>query len=200
MGYWNSENEQRLVELWNDGRSSQYIATLMGLTRSAVIGKVFRLRNAGMTLRADHEPIAGKAATTAFQHRKNRLYRKKKGLDPARVATMANARQRLLAKLLAESQAGLPSEAGAEKPLITSILELDHQHCRYPIGDPKKTDFGFCGKDRVFGLPYCPRHCLVAFTPADPARSAWPKVAGGVGMTAARSELETSEKLEVAPA
>lgn len=65
---------------------------------------------------------------------------------------------------------GCPSESGAPKPGRISysqppsakapvpLLKLEHHHCRWPIGDPKSPDFGFCGDYRVPGRSYCAVH------------------------------------------
>lgn len=45
-----------------------------------------------------------------------------------------------------------------------SLLDLKLTSCRWPIGEPKDTDFHFCGKDTITGKPYCSEHCKVAYT------------------------------------
>lgn len=49
---WTQDDIDRLVAAWNDGRSAAWIARRLGCGRGAVIGKVDRLRNAGVPLRA----------------------------------------------------------------------------------------------------------------------------------------------------
>lgn len=44
-----------------------------------------------------------------------------------------------------------------------SLLELKERSCRWPNGDPKKSDFSFCGVDALPGLPYCAEHAAVAY-------------------------------------
>ena len=43
--------------------------------------------------------------------------------------------------------------------------DLEHTDCRWPIGDPKKAGFGFCGEPRQHGKPYCAAHCKLAYMP-----------------------------------
>lgn len=43
------------------------------------------------------------------------------------------------------------------------LLELTEKTCRWPIGDPKKAGFHFCGARPVPGLPYCGHHAALAY-------------------------------------
>jgi len=52
----------------------------------------------------------------------------------------------------------------APKQENVSLLDLKLNSCRWPIGDPKDSDFHFCGKDTVTGKPYCSEHCKIAYT------------------------------------
>ena len=47
-------------------------------------------------------------------------------------------------------------------PGIT-ILELNTESCRWPLGNPQQKDFRYCGADKQFGVSYCVRHSRVAF-------------------------------------
>jgi GcrA cell cycle regulator len=46
---------------------------------------------------------------------------------------------------------------------IHSILELNEKMCRWPVGDPKESGFGYCGALGVVGHPYCAEHIAIAF-------------------------------------
>ena len=53
-----------------------------------------------------------------------------------------------------------------------TLLQLNEDTCRWPIGDPGSGDFFFCGGEIANELPYCTYHCRVAYQPASrPARS-----------------------------
>ena len=47
-----------------------------------------------------------------------------------------------------------------------TLLELNEQTCRWPVGDPGSSDFFFCGGNTVTDLPYCAYHSRVAYQPA----------------------------------
>jgi GcrA cell cycle regulator len=44
-----------------------------------------------------------------------------------------------------------------------SLLELSSSTCRWPVGDPARPDFFFCGADPLEGKPYCAAHWTRAY-------------------------------------
>ncbi len=46
-----------------------------------------------------------------------------------------------------------------------TLLELESDECRWPIGDPRKPGFHFCGAQQVLGRPYCIEHWPLSFVP-----------------------------------
>jgi GcrA cell cycle regulator len=51
-----------------------------------------------------------------------------------------------------------------------TLLELNQDTCRWPIGDPASPEFFFCGGKPLTGLPYCGYHSRVAYQPASERR------------------------------
>ena len=51
-------------------------------------------------------------------------------------------------------------------PLRLALRRLNwsRSKCVWPTGDPKHTDFNFCGQPILAGKPYCAEHCNEAFT------------------------------------
>ncbi len=47
-----------------------------------------------------------------------------------------------------------------------SILNLTEQTCKWPIGDPGRPDFFFCGRKSDSGIPYCGYHARIAYQPS----------------------------------
>lgn len=54
-----------------------------------------------------------------------------------------------------------------ERKYITTLTEIC---CRWPIGDPLESEFHFCGKSKVDGLPYCEFHARRAYQPPQQRR------------------------------
>ena len=59
-----------------------------------------------------------------------------------------------------------PPVAKDENRETVSLLELGPRMCRWPIGDPREKNFGFCGDHAISGLPYCTEHSKVAYQAA----------------------------------
>ena len=53
--------------------------------------------------------------------------------------------------------------AGVESAQRCSLLELAGGRCRWPLSDPGKADFGFCGNDAIAGFSYCAGHARLAY-------------------------------------
>jgi GcrA cell cycle regulator len=51
-----------------------------------------------------------------------------------------------------------------------TLLELNENTCRWPIGDPATSEFFFCGGPPLTGLPYCNYHSRAAYQPANERR------------------------------
>lgn len=46
------------------------------------------------------------------------------------------------------------------------LVDLKANQCRWPIGDPREENFGFCGHTQIAGLPYCAEHAKLAYQAA----------------------------------
>lgn len=130
-GGWTDERVERLKRLWADGYSASIVAMMLGdVTRNAVIGKVHRLEL----------PPRGPRAR---QPRPPRRMREK---SPPKFAK-APVVPRIAVKLT------------APEPKMLQVAELRSNHCRWPVGDPRKPGFGFCGEKVAPGSqPYCAYH------------------------------------------
>jgi GcrA cell cycle regulator len=156
---WTDERVELLKKLWSDGLSaSQIAAELGGITRNAVIGKVHRLG------------LSGRAKSTS-----SASPRPRKARSPSHMLRIGRASIRGNTALAH----AYDLETEAEPELIDNIipitqrrtiLELNEQTCRWPVGDPGSTEFFFCGGNPLAGLPYCAYHSRVAYQPASDRR------------------------------
>ena len=69
----------------------------------------------------------------------------------------------------------LPPRPQSKEPVIPvrehkTVRTLQMNDCRWPIGDPQRSDFHFCGKPKAPDFPYCEFHVRLAFQPAQPRR------------------------------
>ena len=127
---WTDKKLALLKKLWTEGKTAVAIAQRLGVSKSAVLGKVFRLR----LTPPDQNPEPAAACSPMLRRKGPRFE--------------------------AESQ-DLATRRGK------SLLELTNESCRWPIGDPAKRSFHFCGEsgaDLAQGIPYCERHRQRAYT------------------------------------
>ncbi len=147
---WTDARVESLKTMWQEGFSASQIATRLGhVTRNAVIGKVHRLK---LTLRApERQRFPGKRPRTRTKRRTFRYQG-----NPA-------------VRALFDAEPFAPqSEPNIPPALRKALVDLEPNDCRYPIGDPKDKDFGFCGCTRMSGVPYCEGHARVAFRKETP--------------------------------
>jgi GcrA cell cycle regulator len=151
---WTDERVELLKKLWTDGLSaSQIAAELGGITRNAVIGKVHRLGLSGR---------AKSPSSTAPRPRKPRA--------PGHMMRLARPAMRGNTALAPMYETDLESEPEQIENIIPlgqrcTLLELNEDKCRWPIGDPGTSEFFFCGGAPVEGAPYCGYHARVAYQP-----------------------------------
>lgn len=167
---WTEARVDALKALFRDGLSASMIASELGagLTRNAVIGKIARL---GISRQGGAIVIKPKVARPAAEPHPRRE-RTKLGRGPTNSRTERRIAELQDAGLAVDEFRDLPPEVLPEGQGKT-ILELGDKTCRWPVGDPSKPDFLYCGAtdslvDIVAGHPYCARHARVAFTPTPP--------------------------------
>lgn len=155
---WTDERVDLLRKLWQEGLSaSQIAAELGGVTRNAVIGKVHRLGLSGR----------GQPTTT--------IKRQRRVQSPA--ARRMRQAQSVGALALQSDTELLPAVVMRPREVVVvpiakrlTIEKLTERTCKWPIGDPGRDDFHFCGHDSLDGLPYCEYHAGVAYQAPDPRR------------------------------
>jgi GcrA cell cycle regulator len=159
---WTDDRIALVKTLWGQGASARRIARELGddVSRSAVLGKIHRL---GIV---QTSPNSGARRSES----KN--------------ARPAPRREHDVAGDPLGSQDGLPAwvrnaEPYIDNPLMDAdvpisrrraLLELSSRVCRWPVGDPSRSGFFFCGADALPGKPYCGTHCARAYRPAEAAR------------------------------
>ncbi|WP_267553275.1 GcrA family cell cycle regulator [Rhizobium rhizogenes] len=168
---WTDERVEKLKKLWSEGLSaSQIAAQLGGVSRNAVIGKVHRLNlpgraKAGGTTAAARTPKRSATAPRASNYQ-------------ARVATRTITRQQGAAMLKEEVEIDTVNEiqyrpaANVVVPISRrlGLTELTERTCKWPVGDPLKDDFHFCGNESPDSSPYCTYHQRLAYQPVHERR------------------------------
>ena len=149
---WTTERLELLKSRFEAGSSCRQIASDIGVSRNAVIGKLSRLN-----------------------------LTREKSLDAPRPARKQAAKGRLKAEPRLQYQMlkalfARPQPAADDEPIhnehCCSLLELSEARCRWPISTPGAADFRFCGNTPSQGLPYCAGHTRLAYRPGSRQRVA----------------------------
>ncbi len=159
---WTDERVELLKKLWGDGLSaSQIAAEIGGVSRNAVIGKVHRLGLSGRgkaTAASAQRPRKTTQAPSAPAPVAAQPVRPTPILAPAPPSLEIDA-EPVAATALVEDEIGIPLSERV------TIMDLRESMCRWPMGDPTKPEFRFCGARSVTGLPYCAHHSRIAYQP-----------------------------------
>mgnify|MGYP003392964171 CR=1 FL=1 len=183
---WSEERVDRLKKMWADGLScSQIAGRLGGVTRNAVIGKIHRLGLSGR-------------ATTARKKMDRRTFSTQRRRAKGLLAHPWTPVQKLKFEPFV-AQAEPVIEPHERKPILIrkddgclhANDELTETSCRWPCGDVGDKDFGFCGHEKVPGLPYCAPHARIAFNATNPN----PPKASRPARIAKPEIVETKEKV-----
>ena len=137
-GIWTRERIALLKRLWTDGETATAIAAQLRMSKSAVLGKVFRLR-LRPAANATAAAVRGNTAVPRRRHKsRSPIKHRAKPAAPA-APTMASGK---------------------------TLFELTNDCCRWPHGQPGTKAFHFCGApgaDLEGGRPYCERHARRAY-------------------------------------
>jgi GcrA cell cycle regulator len=136
---WTMEQIAILKRMNGAGEPYRAIAAALGpdFTRSAVCGKIHRLNISNRTNGTNSRPPRKRV-------RKGQSEPKAPHTSPDPLPPPP------------------PAPLGAR---MLSVLELTDAVCKFPIGDPDKPAFGFCGCPRQDEGPYCGFHARIAFLP-----------------------------------
>lgn len=146
MTIWNDERRATVRKLWAEGLTCSQIADRLGhgISRSAVIGIVHRMDLGKRVTR-----IQTRSAKPAPGVGWRKFVSTPK---PQRAESVGSAGEPV-------RYDNTPAPVGQRQ----QVHSLEGHHCRWPIGDPQRPDFHFCGGRKVNGLPYCEFHARKAF-------------------------------------
>jgi GcrA cell cycle regulator len=134
---WTTERVAMLRTYFNAGLSCAQIASEIGVSRNAVIGKMNRL---GLSRgRRTASPGAARPSGPRRPH----------------VLT-----QRLALKALFAAEPVVTDVVSTEP---CSLFNLTARKCRWPIGAVGTPDFNFCGNSTADGVSYCAGHARMAY-------------------------------------
>lgn len=141
---WTEKMVEDLRQMWLEGLTANEIAKKLGVSKNSIVGKVHRL-----CLTARPSPI------------------KKKDEEIQEIVVAEKNEQSVEVAETAEIVTSEISEV-KDNPATLGIklVNLDSHTCRWPLGDPRDEDFGFCGKKVRAGQTYCDEHSAMAYVKA----------------------------------
>jgi GcrA cell cycle regulator len=138
---WTIDRIEKLKTLWHKRLSASLIGSILGVSRSAVLGKVHRLGNLETRKTLRVPPV--KQPIVRTQHIRGR--RKPQPPQP------------------------LPPEPIVEVEFLDFDLDqLGRGDCHYPHGE--QVPYSFCGQPVQQGSSFCPVHHRISYHAATPAR------------------------------
>jgi len=157
---WTDERVELLKKLWAEGLSASQVAKqLGGVTRNAVIGKVHRLGLSGRATPSRPARARPQAPRTLVRGRP----------DPLTAEAREEEQQR--SQSAQKAEAAHIEERGLEPVQRATVLTLTEHTCKWPIGDPGRPGFHFCGRGADHGSPYCTEHARLAYQPMQARRN-----------------------------
>ena len=171
---WTDERVEKLKKLWSEGLSaSQIAAQLGGVSRNAVIGKVHRLCLPGRAK-------AGGSTTTATRTKRPATSAPRAPNYAARIATRSVTRStgstvmkdEMVIDAVEDQDVAPVSNVVVPMSRRLALTQLTDRTCKWPIGDPMKDEFHFCGNDSPDTSPYCTFHAKLAYQPSGERRRA----------------------------
>ena len=148
---WTDEETKQLAELVDKKTSLDKIARIMNRTKNSIIGKIDRLQK---------KKLLEKEKRVRNVKEKEVVKKPRKPLSDALKTIIYNFQHKHKRVRLNV----------VESPTAVTIHGLERHMCKFPLGDPKLSDFRYCGKIQVENKPYCLEHCGVAYTQPSPRR------------------------------
>ena len=146
---WTEERVSLLKKLWGEGHTAAEIAKqLGGVTRNAVIGKAHRLK---LSNRVSPIQQNKKPANKNIERKATKKSSSVTSVSSHNIGSVTSAPKNV--------QVTYSNTSGE----LYSLMDLKPRMCRWPCGDPKHDDFGFCGDASMPGLPYCEEHAKLAY-------------------------------------
>tara|TARA_B100001769_G_C22019117_1_gene547660 strand:- start:545 stop:1000 length:456 start_codon:yes stop_codon:yes gene_type:complete len=137
---WTYERIEQLKKLWEEGLTASRIATELGDVTRNAV--IGKAHRLGLSGR-----MASKSPNSGIS-----IIRKKKIHIP-------------------KNQKIIEIVAPSDEPMNpTPFLEIKDGLCRWPIGEPEKNDFKFCGRNTNEGFVYCQTHHKIAYQPLTAVR------------------------------
>lgn len=154
-----NDREEKILALWKQGYSTAMIAKTMEISKNAICGAIFRMRERGVDIpkRGSHTP--GLITVRPPKVAKPKSERpKREGYGPRF--------HRLFERAVDTDSPPKIAKKPIPKPTQKNVgfWRLTAQSCRYVVNDGRPEQFIFCGAPQERG-PYCAEHAAICYMP-----------------------------------
>ena len=163
LALWSDAEVERLRVLWAAGMSCGQVAKVLAkefphrtYTRNGVIGKVHRMGFSAGARTEPHDPARRGPIPPP---------RPRAPKPPPRQVWPKIAMAPAASTPMPPRPPAPPQPAPAPEIPTATLLALTARMCRWPIGDPRDSAFGFCGCPKADTGPYCEAHAARASVP-----------------------------------
>ncbi len=153
--HWTDNDIQKLRTLWAEGHSTAEIGGRIGVSKNAIVGKTHRLHLPGRPSPIRRSEAGAPRVTRSRRPPVPRLA----GMMPLRACRPLAIEHLACAPAVHAEPRALPAERRLKGTVGTQ------PRC-WPIGEPGKAVFRFCGNFALVRRPYCEEHCGHAYRPA----------------------------------
>lgn len=172
IGFWTDDRIDMLRRLYAAGMTGKMLAVELNSTRSAVLGKIWRL---GL-----ESPLGKKCDSSRGCQPVSRMPRAPKAPRPPGIKFVTTAHSHIMSKLRRTNahdhaarimntiEGSYTLRCVEIEPLHKTLMDLGKDDCRYPYSDGP---FTFCGHPKKENSSYCvPHHHLVWVKPLPVSR------------------------------
>jgi GcrA cell cycle regulator len=156
---WTDESKKVVRDYWMQGYSALWIGNKLGKTRHTIMGLIWRMGlmrverpgNPSPTIQAKNKKFIGRKAVQPILVRKPLPTKRRSDGDPVSLESVPMPEPSVVAK------------TSFRKGGKIDLMALRTSSCRWPLGDPQRSDFGYCGAATDGLSPYCAIHKKIAF-------------------------------------
>lgn len=139
-----TDKDYKVIRMWNEGLTATEIAETFATTRSAILGRLHRLKARGIEIKS----------------------RKSAGETPQVTDGKVIKEQKVQKKKYRTIKIDYPPKKSFSKGEYLTITDLTSRSCRFIVNDGDHGVYLFCGKDREIGA-YCSYHAKMCYIPTE---------------------------------
>lgn len=151
---WTRTGIQAVIALYELKVPIKEIAAKLDCTKNVIVGVIHRARERGDMPRYEAKPTK-----TEKRVRKRVHVGPKK--DPITLKVKAMVAQALKPVVVPKVRLKV-----IKSPTAVTLEGLKPHMCKWPLGDPRYSDFRYCGGQRLEPGPYCAEHYLLGTQPS----------------------------------